>query len=95
MAALYFSLSGWIPRPGPFNASKRGARVELSEECSVAERVRPEEDNKNAIVYTAQPVAVGEVWRITVLNVSTTGKWERGLVSEWVLPGAPCIARGW
>ena len=41
----------------------------------------------NAVVYTAQPLAVGQVWRVTVQN--TTRKWRGlgigGLVSVWVL----------
>ena len=71
--------------PCPFSASKSGTSIRLSEECSVAEKVRPEDyDNcGNGVVYTAQPVPVGEVWRITVL--STTRGWSGGLVSGWVL----------
>ena len=75
----YSSLAGWIPRPAPFNASKHGTRVVFSEARSVAERKRPDDYNLGAVVYTAQPVPVGEVWRITVLNVSR--KWGTGLVS--------------
>ena len=88
MAAPYSSLAGWTPRPAPFDASKHGTRVEFSEQCSVAERVRPEEGHKNAVVYTAQPVPVGEVWRITVL--STIRGWAGGLVSGWVLCSLYC-----
>ena len=88
MAAPFSSLAGWTPRPAPFNASKHGTLVEFSEQCSVAERVTPEEDYENAVVYTAQPVPVGEVWRITVL--STTDEWKGGLVSGWVLCSLYC-----
>ena len=51
----------------------------------MAEKVRPEDYRNcgNGVVYTAQPVPVGEVWRITVL--STTRGWSGGLVSGWVL----------
>ena len=49
----------------------------------MAERVEPEEFNGNAVVYTAQPLAVGQVWRVTVQN--TTRTWGAGLVSVWVL----------
>ena len=87
MATPFSSLAGLIPRLAPFNASKHGTLVEFSEACSVAERVRPEVDYCNGVVYTAQPVPVGEVWRITVL--STIDKWPLGLVSKW----APCTAR--
>ena len=78
------SLAGWIPRPALFNASKHGTSVKFSEEWSVAERETPEDVWKNAVVYTAQPVPVGEVWRATVLSTSTR-KWHGGLVSGWVL----------
>ena len=88
MAAPYSSLAGWIPRLAPFKASKRGALVKLSGEHSVAERVRPESIDVGAVVYTAQPVSVGEVWRITVL--STAGGWLGGLVSGWVLCSLYC-----
>ena len=80
--------SGRVPQPAPFNASKHGTHVKFSEQCSVAERVTPEEENENGVVYTAQPVPVGEVWRITVL--STTGMWHGGLVSGWVLCSLYC-----
>ena len=89
MAAPCSSLAGWIPRPAPFNASKHGTLVEFSEQYSVAERVRPEESARNGVVYTAQPVPVGEVWRITVLQ-NTIRKWAGGLVSGWVLCSLYC-----
>ena len=89
MAAPHSSLAGWIPRPAPFNASKHGTNVEFSEQCSVAERVRPGGTYQDGVVYTAQPVPLGEVWRITVL--STMNKWSGELVSGWVLC---CISRG-
>ena len=90
MAAPCSSLAGWVPRPAPFNASKHGTLVEFSEQCSVAERVRTKARGRymNGVVYTAQPVPVGEVWRITVL--STTDKWSGGLVSGWVLCSLYC-----
>ena len=88
MAAPCSSLAGWVPRPAPFDASKHGTLVRFSEQCSVAERVTPNKICKNGVVYTAQPVPVGEVWRITVL--STTDKWGRGLVSGWVLCSLYC-----
>lgn len=82
-SSMAASLASWIPRPASFNASKHGSYIKLSEKCSVAERVKPEfpfGSYNNAIVYTAQPVPVGEVWRITVL--CTTHGWGGGLVSE-------------
>ena len=68
-------------RLAPFNAWKHGKRIQFQEDFSVAERVGPEDFN--GIVYTALSVAVGEIWRITVLT--TTEKGRKGLVSEWVL----------
>ena len=49
----------------------------------MVERVEPEESPWHAVVYTAQPLAVGQVWRVTVQN--TTSMWYGGLVSVWVL----------
>ena len=77
------SVADWTPRPAPFDVRKCGTRARFSEEASVAERVEPEEDYDNAVVYTAQPLAVGQVWRVTVQN--TTRRWHNGLVSVWVL----------
>ena len=77
------SVADWTPRPAPFNDRKCGTNVRFSEEASVAERVEPEKYPRDAVVYTAQPLAVGQVWRVTVQN--TTRKWHGGLVSVWVL----------
>ena len=77
------SVTDWTPRPASFNVRKCGRNARFSEEASVAERVEPEEDYDNAVVYTAQPLAAGQVWRVTVQN--TTHKWGGGLVSVWVL----------
>ena len=77
------SVADWTPRPAPFNVRKCGTRARFSEEASVAERVEPEKYRKNAVVYTAQPLAMGQVWRVTVQN--TTHEWGGGLVSVWVL----------
>ena len=77
------SVADWTPRPAPFNVQKCGTNAHFSEEASVAERVEPEKNAANAVVYTAQPLAVGQVWRVTVQN--TTRTWRYGLVSVWVL----------
>ena len=78
------SVADWTPRPAPFNVLKRGRNARFSEEASVAKRVEPEKYPANAVVYTAQPLAVGQVWRVTVQN--TTRTWGGyGLVSVWVL----------
>ena len=75
----------WIPRPAPFNVQKCGWNARFSEEASVAERGEPEKYRKNAVVYTAQPLAVGQVWRVTVQNTTRTWDEYGGLVSVWVL----------
>ena len=77
------SVADWTPRPAPFNVRKCGTNVRFSEEASVAERVEPEEEFDDAVMYTAQPLVVGQVWRVTVQN--TTRTWHYGLVSVWVL----------
>ena len=86
MGASHSSLAGWIPRPAPFIISKHGRNVKLSEEYSVAERERPEAID--TVVYTAQPVPVGEVWRVTVLDASSDSLG--GLVSGWILCSLYC-----
>ena len=77
------SVADWTPRPAPFNVQKCGRNARFSEGASVAERVEPEKYAANAVVYTAQPLAMGQVWRVTVQN--TTRKWSGRLVSVWVL----------
>lgn len=79
MAALCPNLGGWIRRPAPFSSSKHGTLARFSEEGSVAERLRSEHFPHKCVVYTAEPVMVGEVWMLTVLN--TIDKWAGGLVS--------------
>ena len=79
------SVAGWSPRPAPFNVRKCGKRVRFSEDASVAERVEPENYWWDAVVYTAQPLAVGQVWRVTVQNTTRTWSGFEGLVSVWVL----------
>ena len=79
MAVRFPSLAGWIPRPAPFDGRNYGTKVKLSEERSVAERDSLIEW-RYGVVYTAQPVPVGDVWRITVLKTTVT--WSGGLVSE-------------
>ena len=79
------SVADWTPRPAPFNVRKCGTRARFSEGASVVERVEPEKYLSNAVVYTAQPLAVGQVWRVTVQNTTRTWDGYGGLVSVWVL----------
>ena len=79
------SVADWIPRPAPFNVQKCGRNARFSEEASVAERVEPEEESDDAVVYTAQPLAVGQVWTVTVQNATRIWGGFGGLVSVWVL----------
>ena len=82
------NLERWPNRKAPFHTRKLGKNVLLSSECSIAERETPLSSRDDGVVYTAEPVAVGDVWRITVL--SRASKWMNGLVSAvdgrpWVL----------
>ena len=76
------SVASWAARPAPFSTSKHGTDVKFSEDSSVAERVEPEEDFENAVVYTADHLPLGRVWQTTIL--STTRGWDAGLVSGCV-----------
>lgn len=69
--------------PAQFDSSRHGTLIKLSETYSVAERMTPEKSWKNGVVYTAQKVSVGKMWKITVL--STNGLWSGGLVSSRML----------
>lgn len=80
-------MAAWIPRLAPLHICKHGVRVKLSVGCAVAERVKPWETAYDGVVYTAEPIHVGEIWRITVLHIAS--KWSRGLVSVWIA----CIMR--
>ena len=48
----------------------------------MAERVEPDGNYCNAVVYTADHLPLGRVWQTTVL--STTREWSEGLVSGCV-----------
>ena len=73
------SVAGWSSRPAPFSTQICGTRVKFSEDSSVAERVNPKEYNKDAVVYTANHLPLGQIWQITILNVITM--WYYGMVS--------------
>ena len=77
------SVASWSTRPAPFSTRKHGRRVKFSIGNTVAERVEPEEDFDDAVVYTADPLPLGQVWQTTILD--TTTRWSYGLVSGCVL----------
>lgn len=72
-------MAAWVPQLAPLHVCKHGIKIKLSVRCAVAERMKPGEAAYDGVVYTAEPLRVGEIWKITVLH--TTSKWQRGLVS--------------
>ena len=74
-------MAAWVPQLAPLHICKHGVRVKLSVGCAVAERVAGE-DAYAGVVYTAEPLRVGALWRITVLH--TASKWLHGLVSVYM-----------
>lgn len=80
-AAVPSRITNWIARPAPFNEWKRGSHVLFSEDRSVAERTTPEEDGADAIVFTAIPLSLGQVWQITILSTCRHQWTYAGLVS--------------
>ena len=75
------SVASWSTRPAPFSTRKHGTDVKFSVDNTVVERVR---GYNGAIVYTEDPVPLGQVWQTTILSTSTAG-WGGGLVSGCVL----------
>ena len=65
------NVANWPARPAPFNTQKHGKRIKFSELSSVAERVEPEEDTADAVVYTAAHLPLGQVWQTTILDTSS------------------------
>ena len=76
-------ISDWLSTPAAFNSVKHGGRALLSEGNSVVERRMAEIYYGNCVVYTRDPLGVGRMWQITVLE--TTLRWIGGLVSGCVL----------
>ena len=74
------SVASWSTRPAPFSTRNFGGNVEFSVDNTVAERAGGLDD---AVVYTADPVPLGQMWQTTVL--STTERYYGGLVSGCVL----------
>ena len=80
MAIVPTVLSDWVPGPFVLNTKKCGRRAKFSGDCSVVERELPDEYGGGCVTYTANPLPLGQVWQITILQ-STTRKWNSGLVS--------------
>ena len=74
------SVARWSTRPAPFSTRKHGIRVKFSVDNTVAERVGGDSD---AVVYTSNPVPLGQVWQTTKLGTSTECSF--GMVSGCVL----------
>ena len=73
------NLADWASRSASLNSQLLGRSVRLSDGGCVAERT--EGGLGKAVVYTEAPIAVGKVWRITVLGTSTRTGSREGLVS--------------
>ena len=75
------SVASWSTRPAPFSTRKHGTNVEFSVDNTVAEKVVGWRNG--AVVYTSDPVLLGQVWQTTILGTTTRGWGE--LVSGCVL----------
>ena len=75
------SVASWSTRPAPFSTRKHGPRIKFSVDNTVAERVG--DWSSDAVVYTSNPVPLGQVWQTTILDTNT--RWYDGLVSGCVL----------
>ena len=58
---------------------RHGSNIRLSDNNTVAQRVNPYENYWNGVVMTAEPVSVGTVFQVTVLEKVET--WRGSLVS--------------
>ena len=61
--------------------SRCGKNISLSDNNSVAERLRAEEDFCNGIVFTEQPVALGTVFQVKILEYDDDLIWAGSIVS--------------
>ena len=73
-----FSDINWPSQPAALH-HRRGSKIRLSKNNTVAERVNPREDWDNGVVMTAEPVPVGTVFQIIVLEKME--EWSGSLVS--------------
>ena len=78
-------VSDWIVTPAPLNDKKSGVNAIFSTDNSIVQRRDPESSPVFCVSYTRGPIPPGQVWQVTVLETSTTGKWALGLVSGFVL----------
>ena len=71
----------WSSQPAALHR-KHGDNIRLSENITVAERINPHQGDGNwdsAVVMTAEPVTVGEMFQVTVLEKAEG--WAGSLVS--------------
>jgi len=73
-----FNDINWSSQPAALH-HRHGSSIELSEDNTVARRVNPYENLWNVVVMTAEPVSVGTVFQVTVLEKVET--WRGSLVS--------------
>ena len=78
-------VSDWIVTPAPLNDKKSGVRAIFSTDNSIVQRRDPESYYGDCVSYTRGPLPPGQVWQVTVLETSTSGKYIGGLVSGCVL----------
>jgi len=74
-----FSDINWSSQPAALHHRLHGSNTRLSENNIVAQRVNPYENYWNGVVMTAEPVFVGTVFQVTVLEKVET--WRGSLVS--------------
>ena len=73
-----FSDINWSSQPAALHR-RHGSKIRLSENNVVAERVNPLRNWCNGVVMTAEPVTVGTVFQVTVLE--RVEKWSGSFVS--------------
>ena len=77
-------VSDWIATPTPLNDKNSGESAIFSTDNSIIQRRDPESWGRDCVSYTRGPLPPGQVWRVTVLDTSTT-RWAGGLVSGCAL----------
>jgi len=68
----------WSSQPAALH-HRHGSNIRLSENNTVAERVESRRYSSNGVVMTAEPVPVGTVFQVTV--VEDVDQWGESLVS--------------
>ena len=71
----------WLSQPAALH-HRRGSSIRLSENNTVAERVESWGYPSNGVVMTAEPVSVGTMFQVTVLETVKT--WSGSLVSVFM-----------